>query len=161
MDTEEAARLALRFAPAVYRLAYARMGNRADAEDVMQETFLRLVEARPELRDDDHAKAWLLRVAAQRSTDCFRARKRRREEPLDGAVELPSRSEERGEALEAVLSLPAQLRVVVHLYYYEGLTVAQVARVVGIGESAVKTRLFRARARLQEYLTRGGEVNVP
>ena len=60
-NTPEA--LARDFAPAIFRLAYARTGNRADAEDIMQETFLRLLRARPEFADREHAKAWLLRVA--------------------------------------------------------------------------------------------------
>ena len=69
MDREEAERLARRFAPSVYRLAYARTGHRADAEDVMQEVFLRLMRAAPDFRDDEHAKAWLLRVAANCAGD--------------------------------------------------------------------------------------------
>ena len=70
-NTPEA--LARDFAPAIFRLAYARTGNRADAEDVMQETFLRLLRARPEFADRAHARAWLLRVAANCANDWFRA----------------------------------------------------------------------------------------
>ena len=64
--------LARRYASAVYRLAYARTGSRADAEDVMQEVFLRLLKARPVFSSQDHAKAWLLRVAANCANDLFR-----------------------------------------------------------------------------------------
>ena len=85
MDREEAERLARRFAPAVYRLAYARTGHRADAEDVMQEVFLRLMRAAPDFRDDEHAKAWLLRVAANCAGDLFRSAWRRRARPLEEA----------------------------------------------------------------------------
>lgn len=162
MDREEAARLAKTYAPAVYRMAYARTGNHADAEDVMQEVFLTLLRKGPEtFREEDHAKAWLLRVTAQRSGDLFRRLSRRRELPLEKAAEVPASEEERGETLEAVLALPASLRLPVHLFYYEGLTVEETAKVLGIGESAVKTRLFRARARLREELLKGGEDLVP
>ena len=61
----EPAALAEQYAGMLYRLAYARTGSRADAEDVMQEVFVRLLRARPEFRDEEHAKAWLLRVGAR------------------------------------------------------------------------------------------------
>ena len=70
--------LARRHAPAVYRLAYARTGSRADAEDVMQEVFLRLVKAGPDFDSEEHAKAWLLRVASNCANDLFRLPWRRR-----------------------------------------------------------------------------------
>lgn len=162
MDKEETARLARTYGPAVYRMAYARTGNRSDAEDVMQEVFLTLLRKGPDaFREEEHAKAWLLRVTAQRSNDLFRSLSRRRELPLEAAEDIPAPQEERGETLNAVLALPAGLRLPVHLFYYEGLSVEQVAKTLGIGESAVKTRLFRARARLREELERGGEDLVP
>ena len=65
--------LARRYAPAVYRLAYARTGCQADAEDVMQEVFLRLVKAAPVFDSEDHARAWLLRVASNCASDLFLA----------------------------------------------------------------------------------------
>ena len=77
MERTECARLAERFGPAVYRLAYARTGNAADAEDVTQDVFLRLLTKAPAFADDDHAKAWLLRVAANRASDLFRSPWRR------------------------------------------------------------------------------------
>lgn len=162
VNSEEAARLARTYGPAVYRMAYARTGNRSDAEDVMQEVFLTLLRKGPEhFREEGHARAWLLRVTAQRSCDLFRSLARRRELPLEEAADTPTPVEGRGETLEAVLALPAELRLPVHLFYYEGMTVEEVARTLGIGESAVKTRLFRARAKLREELTKGGEDLVP
>ena len=154
-NTPEA--LARDFAPAIFRLAYARTGNRADAEDVMQETFLRLLRARPEFADRAHARAWLLRVAANCANDWFRAPWRRREGPLSEAIPAPEREE--GGAVEAVLALPAQYRAVVHLYYYEGLRVAEIAQITGKSESAVKSRLFRARALLREMLKEDDDVS--
>lgn len=162
MDREEAARLARDYGASVYRLAYARTGNRHDAEDVMQETFLTLLRKGPAQFDSgDHAKAWLLRVAAQRSCDHFRRVSRRNETALEEAEAASTGPEERGETLEAVLALPADLRLAVHLYYYEGYSVAEAAKLLGKSEGAVKTRLFRARAKLRDYLTEGGEADVP
>ena len=143
------AELARAYAPAIYRLAYARTGSRADAEDIMQEVFVRLLRARPEFRDEEHAKAWLLRVGARCAADVLRAPWRRREGPLDDGLPAP----------EPVLALPAQYRMAVHLYYYEELSVAEIAAVLGKSEGAVKSRLFRARALLRRYLKEDGDVS--
>ena len=145
----EPAALAEQYAGMLYRLAYARTGSRADAEDVMQEVFVRLLRARPEFRDEEHAKAWLLRVGARCAADVLRAPWRRREGPLDDGLPAP----------EPVLALPAQYRMAVHLYYYEELSVAEIAAVLGKSEGAVKSRLFRARALLRRYLKADGDVS--
>ena len=138
----------------LYRLAYARTGSRADAEDVMQEVFVRLLRARPEFRDEEHAKAWLLRVGARCAADVLRAPWRRREGPLDDGLPAPEPPGEGG-----VVEAPAKYRTAVHLYYYEELSVAEIAAVLGKSEGAVKSRLFRARALLRRYLKEDGDVS--
>ena len=72
MEREEAEWVVQRHGQTVYRLAYARTGNREDAEDVTQETFLRLVRAAPKFRDEDHCRAWLLRVTEEPNTADYR-----------------------------------------------------------------------------------------
>ena len=160
MDGEnwrEPAELAMAYAPAIYRLAYARTGSRADAEDIMQEVFVRLLRAGPDFADRAHARAWLLRVAANCANDWFRAPWRRREGPLTDS--LPAPEHEDGGVVEAVLALPAKYRTAVHLYYYEELSVAEIAKITGKSESAVKSRLFRARAMLREALKEDDDVS--
>lgn len=162
MDKEAAARLVEDYGDMVLRLALAKTGNRHDAEDVTQEVFLRLLRKGPERFDnEDHAKHWLLRVTLQRSNDLFRKRSRLRELPLEAAEHAgtPAR-EETGDTLAAVMELPEDLRVAVHLYYYEGLSIAQTAKTLGKSEGAVKTRLSRARSKLRELLTKGDEELV-
>lgn len=157
MERQEAARLAERFGPAVYRLAYARTGNAADAEDVTQDVFLRLLTKAPAFSDDDHARAWLLRVTANRSNDLFRSPWQRRV-PLEELQEESAPAQDNpGETVAAVLALPPKLRVVVHLFYYEELSVAQIAKLLKMREGAVKTRLSRARALLRRNMLEGGE----
>ena len=160
MDGEnwrEPAELAKAYAPAIYRLAYARTGSRADAEDIMQEVFVSLLRAGPDFADRAHARAWLLRVAANCANDWFRAPWRRREGPLTDS--LPAPEHEDGGVVEAVLALPAKYRTAVHLYYYEELSVAEIAKITGKSESAVKSRLFRARAMLREALKEDDDVS--
>lgn len=147
--------LVQRYAPSIYRLAYARTGCQADAEDVMQEVFLRLIKARPFFSGEEQARAWLFRVAANCASDLIRLPWRRRELPLDGLEErLPaSDTPESGSVTEAVLSLPARYRIPIHLYYYEDFSVAEIARIIGRSEGTVKSRLFRARNLLRKRLT--------
>lgn len=143
--------LAQRYAQMVYRMAYARTGSKTDAEDVVQEVFLRLVRARPSFRDEEHGKAWLLRVAANCTNDLFRLPWRKREEPLRPSMAAEEGPEPSG-VLEAVLALPEKYRLVVHLYYYEELSTAEIGRIIGRSEGAVRSRLFRAKRMLRDLL---------
>lgn len=154
MEREEAERLVERHGSAVYRLAYARTGRREDAEDVTQETFLRLVRAAPVFQDDAHCRAWLLRVAAHCAADVFRSPWRKRDVPLETAAEAvaPMPEEADGSVLAAVCALPEKYRLPVHLFYYEGCSIAETAAILGRRESTVRTQLTRARAMLRERL---------
>ena len=77
----------------VFRLAYSYLKNRADAEDVMQEVFLRLMKAGPVFESEEHAKAWLLRVASNCASDLFRLPWRKREGPLEDNLSAPEAPE--------------------------------------------------------------------
>ena len=149
--------LARQHAPAVYRLAYARTGSRADAEDVMQEVFLRLIQAKPAFSNQAHAKAWLLRVTSNCANDLFRLPWRKREASLEEETAV-SEGPEEGSVTEAVLSLPARYRIPVHLFYYEGYSVAEIAGILRKSEGTVKSRLFRARKLLRDKLKGEDEV---
>ena len=143
----------------VYRLAFARTGNVQDAEDILQEVFLRYIKANKTYNDEEHRKAWLLRVTVNCSKTLVTSswnRRRSDEETEDNSFVAEERQFERYDTentvLEAVKSLPEKYRVVIHLFYYEELTVEQISRITGSGVSAVKTRLHRARNLLKEIL---------
>ena len=154
MEREEAERLVAQYGSAVYRLAYARTGSREDAEDVTQETFLRLVRTSPVFQDGAHEKAWLLRVAAHCAADVFRAPWRKRDLPLEAAAgtSTPPPEEPDGSVLAAVLALPEKYRLPVHLFYYEGYSIQETAAILGRREGTVRAQLTRARAMLRERL---------
>ena len=148
-----------RYNKMVYRLAYARTGNVQDAEDVLQEVFLRYIRADKTFNDEEHRKAWLLRVTVNCSKTLVTSswnRRRSDEETDDNSFGTDDRQFERWDrssvVLEAVRSLPEKYRVVVHLFYYEELTVEEIGRITGSGLSAVKTRLHRARNMLKDIL---------
>lgn len=139
----------------LFRAALAILGDAQEAEDVVQETFLRYLEKRPELRDGEHEKAWLLKVTANRCKSVLRQRRRH------PAVELldvyPAPDTDCRELMEAILALPARQRAAVHLHYYEGYTSEEIGAILGQRPGTVRSHLSRARDSLRRYLTDGEE----
>ena len=135
----------------LFRAALAILGDAQEAEDAVQETFLRYLEKRPEFRDRGHEKAWLLKVAANRCKSVLRTRKRH------PAVELldvyPAPDTDCRELMEAILTLPANQRSAVHLHYYEGYTTDEIAGILGQRPGTVRSHLSRARGALRRYLS--------
>lgn len=135
------------YSGAVYRLSMVYLGRHADAEDVTQEVFLRLLYRAPAFAGEDHQKRWLLQVTANLCRDQLRSFWRKRVTELEDI--LPAAAPEEQEALHAVLGLPEQYRLPIHLYYYEGYSVAEIAEILKLGQSAVKMRLKRGRELLK------------
>ena len=134
----------------LYRAALSLLGDPQEAEDAVQDAFLRCWEKAPEFESGAHAKAWLLRVTVNGCKSRLRAPWRRRTAPLLDTY--PADGPEERETLEAVQALPAADRAVVHLYYYEGYKTAEIAAMTGLREGTVRSRLSRARSRLRELL---------
>jgi len=134
----------------LFRAALAILGDVQEAEDAVQDTFLRYLEKRPELRDGDHEKAWLLKVTANRCRSVLRTRKRH------PAVELldvyPAPDTECRELMEAILTLPVNQRAAVHLHYYEGYTSEEIGAILGQRPGTVRSHLSRARDALRRCL---------
>lgn len=133
--------------PAVYRLAMVYLGRHADAEDVTQEVFVRLFCRAPAFADGDHEKRWLLRVTANLCRDQLRGFWRKRVVELEDTLSAAPPEEQ--EALSAVMALPEQYKLPIHLHYYEGYSVAEIAEILKLGQSAVKMRLKRGREMLK------------
>lgn len=136
----------------VYRLALCRLQNAADAEDVYQDVFLRLLGQAAEDWDGEHLKAWLLRTALNRCADVGRFRLRRPALSLDEIPDLTQPDDEAAELWEAVAHLPEKLRTAVHLYYAEGYRAEEIAAMLGVPAATVRTRLHRARGKLKDLL---------
>ena len=135
------------YSPAVYRLAMVYLGRYADAEDVTQEVFVRLLYRSPAFADESHKKRWLLQVAANLCRDQLRGFWRKRITELEDT--LPAAAQEERDALDAVIRLPEKYRLPIHLHYYEGYSVAEIAEILKLGQSAVKMRLKRGRELLK------------
>ena len=135
----------------LFRTALAILGDVQEAEDAVQDAFLRYLEKCPELRDGEHEKAWLLKVTANRCKSILRTRRRH------PAVELldvyPAPEQDSRELVEAILSLPANQRAAVHLHYYEGYTSEEIGAILGQRPGTVRSHLSRAREALRRYLS--------
>lgn len=152
MDRKDFEDAVERYQDTVYRVALHALGSPADGEDAVQEVFLRLYIRQKPFDSEEHRRRWLIRVTVNVCKNTLKSRWRRRVSLEDvGEVPVFDHPEE-GALYGAVLSLPEKYRVILDLYYYEGLTTAQIAQTLGLRQSAVTTRLSRARKLLKDKL---------
>lgn len=151
---ETVRRLVETYSPMLLRLAAARLSSPADAEDAVQEAFLRLLTTHPVFRDAEHEKAWLIRTTLHRACD-IRKSAARRNLPLEEAVLAAAPEAEEGDLLAAVRALPDKYGAVIHLHYYEGYSIGEIANLLGVPAPTVGTRLARGRERLRRLLKEG------
>lgn len=135
------------YGAAVYRLAMAYLGRHAEAEDVTQEVFIKLIKKAPAFHDSEHEKRWLMRITANLCRDTLRSPRFTNTVALEEDYSMPD-SDLFGEA-DAIVRLPEAYKGVIHLHYYEGYTVAEVAKILHLSTSAVKMRLKRGRELLK------------
>ena len=141
-----------RHGKSVYAAAYSLLRQREDAEDVLQDTLLRYHMSKQDFASERHLRAWLLRLAINRAKDLLKAARRRDTELTEDVAELAFPEPESRRVFEAVLALPESYRIVVHLHYYEDYSVREIAAALRLTQTAVKTRLSRARAMLRQTL---------
>ena len=143
-----------KYSKMVYQLAYVRTKNRADAEDLLQEVFLRFLKSNIPFNDDEHCKAWLIRTTINCSKNLLTSAWFRKTVFLEDGLENYANVAGKGKSnvFYAVLELPVKYRVVVHLYYYEDFSVAEISTILNRKESTVKTQLYRARELLKKKL---------
>ena len=137
----------------LFAAAFQVCGNAADAEDAAQEALLRYHISEKQFESEQHIRAWLLRVAINCAKNLSRSFFRRNTVPLETYMEtLEFDSGESQEIFREVMSLPEKYRLVIHLYYYEDYSVAEIGRILGLTESNVKVRLSRGRQLLKKSL---------
>ena len=139
------------YGQSILRLAYSYLRNQSDAEDILQETLVRLLRSAPEFETQEHEKAWLLHVAANLSKNRLRYNRLRRADPLEETLIAQERPD-LAFVWEAVSALPVRWREVLHLYYQEEYSTAEIAQILSRKESTVRSDLRRARIRLKEVL---------
>ncbi len=160
MQDEQFERAARTYGDTIYRVACHALRDRQEAEDVTQTVLLRLYQQKEDFDGEEHLKRWLLRVAVNESRKILRSPWRKRRVSLEewDAAEEPT--EDSG-VLDAVMALDTKYRLPVYLYYYEELSVAEVAQVLKTNPSTVQTRLQRAREKLKAVLTEAEKEETP
>ena len=156
METKEYQRLVNLYLDMVYRVALNGCKNTYDADDVVQDTFLKLLKCRKPFDSDEHIRNWLIRVTINECKRFWTSPWKTRIVPLDENIEEPFIWEPEQSALyDKVMELTPKYRETVYLYYFEDISVKEIADILKISETAVQTRLQRARQKLKEIL--GGD----
>lgn len=137
------------YADMLFRIALVHLGDRQDAEEATQDTFIKLIEKAPEFKDAEHQKAWLIRVITNHCKTLLGRGWRKREVKLESAEPIAADSPEDWALLQLVMAMPMKYKTVIHLYYYEDYPIQEISKILQISQSAVKMRLQRGRQLLK------------
>ena len=145
--------------PLAYRVAFAQVKNRADAEDIAQEVFIRLLLSEKDYESAAHEKAWMIRVTLNLCKDLLKSRWRNLSVALETVPEQERKSFgipclEEDDTLWAVLALAENYRNCLYLFYYEDYSIREIAAILDLPENTVKTNLRRGREKIRELLQR-------
>lgn len=151
-DADAFTELMQRQMQSMYKTAYAMVGNDEDVADVIQETILTCYEKIGQLKTEAYFHTWMIRILINKCNDLLR--KRKRVQLTEETMEIPvmERAYENAEWKEVLMALDKKYRVAVLLYYIEGLSTVDIGKILGLSESAVRSRLSRARKKLGEEL---------
>lgn len=145
-----------KYASIVFRTAYNFLLNKDDAEDIVQEVFIKYFISNKTFNDEDHEKAWILTVTANLSKNVLRSKSRQNLE-LDDTIKIVDNKFEKAttnhlDLEEAMIRLPANQRLVIYLFYYEQIPIKNIAKIMKSNENTVKSHLLRAKSKMKTYL---------
>lgn len=133
----------------LFRLCLITLGNVSDAEDVVQETMIKYLQKAPVFENEQHEKAWLIKVATNKCRDMLRYRNNHPLVDVEEIVELTKDTND-SDIIDALMTLPERYRIVLVLYYVEEYSVKEIAGFLGKSTSAIKMRLQKGRRMLKE-----------
>lgn len=150
--------LAEKYRNSLYAVAFNVCKNAHDAEDVVQDSFVRYLSYKKDFESEEHVRAWLIRVTINGAKNKNNTFFRRNTLPLQDYIEtLTFESKESSDLFETVMKLPERYRVVVHLFYYEDYSINEIAEILKLTQSNVKVRLSRGRSILRNTLKEAWE----
>ena len=150
MDSNDFERVFKRNNKRLFLIALSFTANQYDAEDILQNSFMKLLKTKTEFENDEHIDKWLTSVTVNESKNLLKSAFRKKSAGFEDYIATYSFESEKSEDLfNAVMSLPKKLRTVIHLFYYEDMPIKEIADMLNIKQSAVKTRLCRAREQLK------------
>ena len=153
MTDTEFTRCAEKYMDTVFRVAYGVLRSRTEADDVTQEVLIQLFRSERTFESDEHIKNWLIRITVNRCKNVFRSPWYRTEDIADYENSLVFPEPESRALFEAVMELDRKYRTPVMLYYVEGYSQKEIAKLLGVPEPTVRTRLFRAKEKLKLKIT--------
>ena len=153
MDKTSFRALAETYQSMVYRIALNSFRNIQDAEDAVQEVMLKLYLRKESFASQNHARNWLIQVTLNYCRSIWRSPWRQRVSLEELTIAIPFSRPEDGELFQAVMELPEKHRTILYLFYYEDLSVREIAQLLKLSETAVTTRLSRARRVLKDEWT--------
>jgi RNA polymerase sigma factor (sigma-70 family) len=136
----------------VLRVAFSYLKNMPEAEDVYQEVFIKLLEETNVFQNEEHEKAWLIRVTMNLCKNHLKSFWKNRILPLEDNMFMEEDIPNGIDVFNAVMSLKVKYRTVIHLFYYEGYTTSEISKLTGLSEAAVRTSLCRGRKILSNKL---------
>ena len=139
----------------LYRLAIIRMQNKEDAEEVVQDTFVKLIEhiqKKKSFNDEEHLKAWLLTVATNRGKSILTLYWNKNTEGFDGLKDFAAPDQKDNYAYDYVIKLPEKYKIAIYLFYYEQLTTEQIATIMKTKDATVRSYLHRGREKLKTMM---------
>ncbi len=158
-DREDFCEVYRRNVRTVYQTAYMHLRNRNDAEDAVQNIFLKYITAKPVLESLQHEKAWFIVTARNYCRDQLKSWWRKKRTETEGEEQFYEQfeSDDDYEMTEILMKLPDSYREILYLYYYQEYTIKEIAGITGQKENAVKTRLCRARDKIKKILEKEEE----
>ena len=152
MNDEQFTRLVRRYIDTVFRVALNYLRNSADAEDIIQTVFEKLLREKKEFETDEHVRNWLIRVAVNECKKLLRSPWRKAEPIEDYLTGVAFDNPARSELYRAVMDLPKKYRIVIYLHYYEGYSTQEIAGILRIPKNTVCSHLKRGRDLLKKEL---------
>jgi len=146
-----------KYADMVYRITMTITGNEEDAKDAFQDTFLRLVRNNEKIRDEEHLKAWLIRVASNCAKTIVTSPWNKRTQGIEETDQQAVYIEEEDSILEDVKKLSPNYALPLFLFYYEEYSIKEIAKILNKNENTIKTLLSRGRNELKKHLTEKGK----
>lgn len=143
-----------KYSDMVLRIAYTYLKNRADAEDIVQDVFLRIIDKKPSFNDESHEKSWLIRATINMCKNKVNMFWNKNKCLIDDVQEFAVSDKYNTDTsvFQAVMALGEKYRVVVYMYYYEGYSTPEIADVIGKNETTIRSLLHRARNKLKDML---------
>ena len=155
MQTEEIKNMIEKYSGLVYKVAITRSGNIENAEDVFQEVFIKYSQKMPKFENEEHEKAWFIRVTINLTKNLHNQAWNRKTVPLEETIQFEEKEEEN--IFQIVSTWPQNYRTVVYLFYYAGYKIKEISKILKTREGTIKTWLSRARESLKEKIEGGFE----